>query len=440
MSVVKAPTLPNALDLAYGLTLAAASPVLCYRLVRTGKWRLDWRGRLGHASPPEPDPRPTVLLHGVSVGEVVSAQPLVEALTAGYGGCRARVVLSATTNTGHARAQALYGAGHIVVRYPMDFRRAVCRFLDVLRPDVVALLELEVWPNFVYECENRGIPVVVVNGRLSSNSFQKYLRVRRAIAPTFRRLAAVVAQTEEYATRFERLGVPSDRIVVADSIKWDVPLRSELGRLADEFAGPFGVDPTKPLVVAVSTGPGEEAALLSGLPEGVQLMVIPRRPERFPEVAQLAPWVRRSTVTGAGGNGRPPVDRGGSLFLVDTVGEADVATALATVAVIGRSWNGMGGSNPVPPALLGRPMVIGPDHRNFSAITRVLCEAGAMRVAAEPWPAILEILGDPSLAASMSRAGPEAVRARAGAVRFHASTILGQLRRFGGPEGNGLAT
>jgi 3-deoxy-D-manno-octulosonic-acid transferase len=334
--------LPNALDALYAALLLLGSPVLLYRLLTTGKWRTDWRGRLGHAESLSPDDRPTVLLHGVSVGEVAAAAPLVEELataragaggrggqaggTEGAAGCR--VVVSATTNTGVERARALYAERHAVVRHPLDFSRAVHRFLDAVRPDVVALMELEVWPNFTRECERRGIPVVVVNGRLSEGSFGGYRRARRLVRPSFGRLHGVAAQTEEYAARFRALGVREGRLLVADSLKWEAELPADLDERSARLADEMGVDRTRPLVVAVSTGPGEEGVLLAGRPEGVQLMVVPRKPERFEEVAALAPWVRRS------GDGRPA---GADLFLVDTMGEAELATALGDVVLIGRS-------------------------------------------------------------------------------------------------------
>jgi len=271
------------------------------------------------------------------VGEVAAAAPLLEALEAsgspeGPGPCR--VVVSATTNTGFDRARALYGDSRTVVRYPLDFRRAAHRFLDRVRPDVVALLELEVWPNFTAACVERGIPVVVVNGRLSAGSFRGYRRLRPLLAPSFRRLAGVAAQTREYADRFRAMGVPDGRVVVTDSMKWEAPLPAGVRDAASALAREMGVDPARPLVVAVSTGPGEERLLLDGLPPGTQLMVVPRKPERFDEVAGLAPWVRRS---GAGA-GDPSL----GLFLVDTMGEAEAATALGDVVVLGRTFDGLG--------------------------------------------------------------------------------------------------
>lgn len=412
--------IPNPLDMAYAATLLVGSPVLAYRMVRTGKWRTDWRGRLGHAKPRAPDARPTVLLHGVSVGEVAASAPLVSALSDPGTDDPVRVVVSATTNTGFERAVSLFGDAHSVVRHPLDFSRAVHRFLDAVRPDVVALMELEVWPNFTRACEVRGIPVVVVNGRLSPGSFIGYRRIRWLVAPAFGRLTGVAAQTGAYAERFRALGVPADRVSVADSLKWDVELPPTLAEDAERLARAMGVDPDRPLVVAVSTGPGEEKLLVEGRPEGVQLMVVPRKPERFEEVAGLAPWVRRSDL--------PEPAPGSDLFLVDTMGEAEAATALADVVAIGRSWNGLGGSNPVPPALLGRPTVVGPDYQNFDEMVEALSREGALVVSRDPWEGIREVLGSEDRRKSMTEAGPAAVAAHRGATERNVQLIRSALR------------
>lgn len=420
--------MPNALDLLYGAGLLAASPVLAYRLLRTGKWRTDWQGRFGRTEALGHDPRPTVLLHGVSVGEVAAAEPLVAGLGGQEGRGPCRVVMSVTTDTGFARATALYGSCHRVVRYPLDFSSAVDRFLDRVRPDVVGLLELEVWPNFTRACQDRGIPVVVLNGRLSAESFKGYGRLRRALTPSFKRLAGVSAQTDAYAERFEALGVPKDRIEVADSMKWDVPLPVGVSAAASDLGREMGVDPSVPTVVAISTGPDEEALLLAERPPDVQLVVVPRKPERFEAVAALANWRRRSqgpASPDSAGAAEPATDD--RLFLVDTMGEAEAATALGDAVVIGRSFNGMGGSNPVPAAQLGKPVVLGPDHQNFAEMVDALVEGGAALVDPKPWSALTRILGDPARQKAMSQAGPRVVAGRSGATEANLALIRRHL-------------
>ncbi len=408
------------LDAAYAALLGVTSPVWGFSLLRTGKWRTDWKGRRGFAPPPPDVDAPTALLHGVSVGEVVAAEPLVRRLHAEG----VRVVVSATTNTGTERARALFAPEHPVVRFPLDFSWMVSRFLDRVRPDAVALLELEVWPHFTAECRRRGIPVSVVNGRLTESSFRGYRRLRGLAGPSFRRLTRVGAQTREYADRFEGLGVPADRIDVTGTMKWDVELPDDLSARAAELRADLGVPSDRPVVVAISTGPDEERALLDAVPADVTLVVVPRKPERFAEVASLTEWTRRSERRGPDGRTGPAEGP----FLIDTMGEAEVATALADVVVIGRTFDGLGGSNPIPAAALGKPIVAGPDHHNFAQVVEAL--GPAVRVIDDP-SAIGAVLADRAALERMARAGPDVVAAQRGATERNAALVLDMLSGHG---------
>lgn len=369
------------------------------------------------------------------MGEINATRELVALLEA-PGAPPLRVVVSATTNTGFERARALYGDRHPVVRFPFDFSWMMGRFLDAVGPDVVALMELEVWPNLAQECRRRGVPLVVINGRLSDGSFGHYRWARRWVRPMFRELAAVGAQTEEYAQRFRELGTPPERVRVTDTMKWDT------ARLADEVEGArelglaMGIDPGRPLVVAGSTGPGEEEALIRERPEGVQLMLVPRKPERFDEVARLAPGiVRRTEVTADGGataapavarrTAPPPAGSSPSrdLFLLDTMGELTKAYALADVVVVGRSFVPLGGSDPMEPVALGKPTVIGPRHENFREAVSALAEDEGIRITDRPMEAVRELLADPGKGRAMAERGREVIRRRKGATGRHARLI-----------------
>ncbi len=389
------------------------------RLVRTGKWRTDWRGRLGYGDPlPEDPTRPTVLVHGVSLGEVNATRTLVEALSSGEP--PTRVVVSSTTNTGFDRAQRLFGHTHPVTRFPFDLSGAVGRLLDRVDPDVVALVELEAWPNLIDACHARGIPVCVVNGRLSERSFRRYRRFRPLMRGSFAKLAAVGAQTDEYAERFAALGVDPDVIQVTDTMKWDTAPLDGHPAGADGLAWALGIDRERPLVVAGSTGPGEERMLVRARPQGVQLLVAPRKPERFEEVAALSDaWVRRSD---------PPVDpRAGDLFLLDTLGELRAAYALADAVVVGRSFNGQGGSDPIEPVALGKATVVGPDHANFSDVVSALERDGGIEVARDPWPVLEALLADPERAAGLAERGRAVIRSRRGATARSAAIVRALL-------------
>jgi len=430
-------------DVLYAIGALVSSPVLAFGLLRTGKWRTDWRGRFGRAPALPEDPRPTLLLHGVSVGEINATRELVARLT-GPDSPPVRVVVSATTNTGFDRAQDLYGKVHSVVRFPFDFSWMVGRFLDRLRPQVVALMELEVWPNLAQECRRRGIPLVVINGRLSDSSFGTYRWARRWVRPMFRDLTAVAAQTEEYAERFRALGTPTDRVSVTDTMKWDTARFADEVEGAEALRAAMGIDPSRPLVVAGSTGPGEEEMLISRRPENVQLMLVPRKPERFDEVARLAPgMVRRSLrPDGAADPVRPrgaDQSRGADLFLLDTMGELTKAYALADVAIVGRSFVPLGGSDPIEPVALGKPTLMGPRHENFREVVAALESGGGLRITDCPMETAQELLAEGTDARRMADAGRKVIRERQGATERHARLLLEMLGKGGGRgmEGEG---
>ena len=207
------------LDLLYLAATLVTFPIWLTRLIRTGKFKTDWPARFGRTPPRSDDGRKCILLHAVSVGEINAIRLLVERLADGPQA--PRLVIATTTDTGTARARDLVATQHEVVRFPFDLSFVVRRFLRSIRPDLVVLVELEVWPNFTAACARRGIPVCVVNGRLTERSHKAYRLLGPLIRPSFRRLAAVAVQNDRYAQRFEALGIPPDRIRVAGTMKWD---------------------------------------------------------------------------------------------------------------------------------------------------------------------------------------------------------------------------
>lgn len=441
-------------DMGYAATALLTSPVWGYRLLKTGKWRTDWLGRFGRCAPcnghqkdhstlaeegvpdqadtpaPAKEPLTTLLIHSVSVGEVNAVAKLVGVLDR-RGGGRLRIVISATTDTGIARARQLFEPTHQVVRFPLDFGRCVRRFLNTVKPDLVALTELEVWPNFVEACSRRNVPVCVINGRLSARSYRRYRLIAALLQPTFAKLAAVAAQSPEYADRFAALGVPEDRIRVLDSMKWDnadndlSPTDDPLTAGARKLADAMGIDTRRPVIVAGSTGPGEERILIDHGCRDAQLILAPRKPERFDAVAALDPnIVRRSRYPD--GNSHPK--RYSRLFLLDTLGELRKAYALADVAIVGRSFlGGQHGSNPLEPVALGKPTLIGPHHEDFADVVAALHAEGGIIITECPSQLASQLLTNPQRARDLAQRGRRVMQARQGTTDKHADMLLNLL-------------
>jgi len=405
------------LDLIYGGAALVTSPLWLTTMAARGKLRTEWAARLGRC---EPWPRqqrdgrrtPRVLVHAVSVGEVNAIRDLVADLARDH-----EVVVSVTTDTGIARARSVFAPPVRVVRYPFDFSGAVASVLDAVQPDVVALAELELWPNFTQACERRGIPICIVNGRLSERSFRRSLKVRPLLLPMFRRVAAVGAQTDAYAERFRAMGVEHDRVRVVGTMKWDTARIAETVDGADALAAALGIDRSRPLVVAGSTEPCEHALLRDAVPAGVQLLCAPRKPEWFDDAARDLPGcARRSTGTCGSSAGR---------FLLDTIGELRMAYALADVVVVGRSFGELHGSDMIEPVALGKATVIGPRWGDFAEPAEALMAVGALvQVDAGMLPGTLSgLLNDPAHRARMADAGRAVIRARQGATARNATLV-----------------
>ena len=282
-----------------------------------------------------------------------------------------------------------------------------------MRPDAVLLCELEVWPNFSEACVERGIPLAVVNGRLSARSFRGYFRGRVLLSPMFRRLAAVGAQDHAYAQRFVQMGVPPSRVTVTGTMKWDTAEIADHVPGAEDLARELGIDRGRPLIVAGSTAPEEHALLHAATPAGVQLLCAPRKPEWFDRAAQDLPGcVRRSQRDAQkGGLGR---DR----FLLDSIGELRRAYALADVVVIGRSFGSLHGSDMMEPAALGRCIVTGPRTEDFAATADALRAGGGIVEATRESLArvLADLVADPARRAACGCAARDVVRAHQGAT------------------------
>lgn len=426
-------------DLAYILAAIISSPIWVFKLFKTGKWRTDWRGKFGQIKNKEPANSKTkrILFHAVSVGEVAAIARLIELLDKEHQSLE--LIIATTTNTGHQRAVKMYGKNHKIVRYPLDFSFAVKKFLNALKPDALVLVELELWPNMISACKKRNIPVCVINGRLSTRSFKRYKTLppplRGIVKKMFAALSAAGVQNQTYAKRFESLGTPQKRIHILDTMKWDNAKITELAAGRNELAEQMGINLDKPVVVGGSTGPGEEKMLIEACPKEAQLVLVPRKPERFEAVAKLDSRMVRRTQTidsrlrANDGEGN---ERGDSskncIFLIDTMGELAKAYALADVVVIGRSFNGQGGSDPIEPIALGKPTIIGPEYENFQSVVDAFKAEGGIIITQDVSKTICALLADKKQAMQTATAGRAVIKAYQGSTQRHADMIMGILK------------
>lgn len=429
--------LVNLLDIAY-LLIAGVTAPWWMRKSRSG-W-VERFGRRVPAFPPKSADTPRILIHAVSVGEVNALRGLVPLLVP-----EAEVVVSAATDTGLARARELFGSSCRVVRYPLDASWAVRRFLDAVSPDAVALVELELWPNFVRACARRGVPVAVINGRLSERSFRGYRRIARWISPSFAALSLAAVQDEAYAGRFAAMGVPRERVVLTGSMKFDAATIEDEAPGADRLALELGIDRSRPLIVAGSTGPGEESLLREACdeafgPGGVQLLCAPRKPERFDDAAAALPGCVRRSARAPG----PGPEPAASLFLLDTIGELRQAYSLADLVVVGRSFFDLHGSDPIEPVALGKAAVMGPAVSDFREIVSTLERAGGLCRADRATLAetLRSLMDDPGRRAALAERGRDRIRQMQGASARHAELLVWLARagvsttgaRLGGPS------
>lgn len=446
-------------DLLQFLFALAISPVILYRALTTGKYRQGWDQRRGFVPAlPPPAGRPRVWVHAVSMGEVNAVRGLIAAWRSRSP--ETEFVVSTTTDTGQARARELF-PDLTIIRYPLDFSRFVRRALDRIRPTLIVLVELEVWYQFTREAAARGIPVVIVNGRLSERSVRRFGLIGPVVRRMFGSLTWVGVQDDVYADRFRRMGVPAERVMITGSLKWETAQVADSIPGSDALARAVGLDPQRPLWVCGSTGPGEEEialrayASLRGRHAGLQLAVIPRKPERFDEVAGLVEragyaCVRRSRSPD--GTSLKSAER--AVVLGDTMGELRKFYSLATVVFVGRTIAPMGGSDMMEVAALARPVVVGPHTENFADAVYQLQRHDGIRIihAALDDPqaadklaeAVGHLLREPAAATSLAKNAQDVVVANRGATERTLSRLMNLTHQAtaqaGPPDANPRAT
>jgi len=409
------------------VALVAGAPWWLWRMATTHKYREGLVQRLGRVprrliSSSLSDERPLIWLHAVSVGEVLAVTRLVRALESALPGTL--IVVSTTTRTGQALASERFESNRVFY-CPLDLPWAVRAYLNALRPRMLILAETEFWPNLLHGCFRRGIPVAVVNARISDRSWPRYQRLRRLWRPLLSRLSRVLAQSQTDADRLLALGCRPDRVSVAGNLKFDVRAVQEAEATRSLRSMAAGLR----IVVAGSTLEGEESALIEAWPHllaadsQLVLVLAPRHPERFSAVAALLeksglPWCKRSDWASESSDARPASIRPGTIVLLDTIGELASVYSLASVAFVGGSLVPAGGHNPLEPAQFSVPIVMGPHYANFAAIVDSLRSDDALRIAAkdELTATLIELLRDRTAAEAMGARAKEVFNRQAGAT------------------------
>jgi len=425
-------------DLVYLFAGLLFSPVVLYRRLRHNRYRQGWAQRFGNVSRKSPEKR-CLWLHAVSVGEVNAAKTLVTEFEKRFPDFE--IVISTTTDTGFARAGSLFGARWTVFYFPFDFSPVMRKAFRQLDPALCLLMELEAWPNFIDVAHRHSVPVVVVNGRISDRSFVRYRRFRRLVRGFFAKIDLVLAQTQEYANRFRALGCPAERVVVTSSLKYDTAQVTDRVEGADSLGSQLNLSNAR-LWVAGGTGDDEEKIILDvyqWLKEDpsfadLRLAVVPRKPERFDEVAQLIeqmglPLVRYSHIKSTPGGG---VCDNNAVILGDTMGDLRKFYSLATVVFVGRTLVPMGGSDMMEAAALGKCTIFGPHTFNFrQTVEALLADQGAIEVVdADDLRVVLtRCLAEPAYAETIARRGRQVIRKNQGATARTLDHIARLLQR-----------
>jgi len=346
--------------------------------------------------------KPVIWVHAVSVGEVRAAQPLIRLLAGRHPECE--ILITQMTAAGRETAQRLFAGQATLVYLPYDYPFAVKRFLAHFRPCLGVLMETEIWFNLVRACARFGVPLLLANARLSEKSARGYASVAPLTREALGRLSGVAAQTEADAQRLARLGARA--VEVTGNLKFDVAQAAQAPVLAAQFRHRYG---TRPVLLAASTREGEEALLLDALAAqplaGALLVIVPRHPQRFAQVARLLEqrgiaFVRRSDEA--------PVPAGCGVALGDSLGEMSAYYAACDVALIGGSLLPYGAQNLIEACAAGVPVLIGPSTYNFALAAAQAVQSGAACAVASAAHAVGEaqrLLGDEAARKAMSAAG-----------------------------------
>ena len=416
----------------YTILLYLLAPVVLLRLawrgIRSPAYLRRWKERFGFIEPALGER--VVWLHAVSVGEVQAAEPLIRSLLEDYSDYS--LLITTVTPTGSARVQELFGDEVAHVYAPYDLPDTVARFIDRVQPRLAIVMETELWPNLFHTCSHAGIPLLLVNARLSEKSLGGYRRVAGLVRQTLLQVTMVAAQTDADADRFIMLGADRDRVQVIGNLKFDQSAPVDIVERAAAIRQDWGAG--RPVWIAASTHEGEDELLLDAqrqLRKSVDnplLVIVPRHPERFERVADACRKRGLETVLRSE---RLPCTDNVQVFVGDSMGELMLFYAAGDVAFVGGSLVPHGGHNMLEPAAMGLPVVTGPHVFNFTLICKLLTAAGACETVHSP-AELAKVVGnwllDPGARQVAGERGLQVVEQNRGALQSVMGIIEGELK------------
>ena len=413
------PTVPGVKQL-YSLLFYAFAPFLLFRLFWKSRRIPAYRERISerfgvYLAPPRA--RSPIWIHAVSVGECEAAFPIIRILLRQGG---ARLLITCTTPTGSARIREVLGDQVEHVYLPYDLPGAVGRFISHFRPRLGLIMETEIWPNLFLASAKHGIPLAILNARLSEKSARGYKKLPGLVGLSLQQVTQIAAQTRADAERFLRIGAPGDRISVMGNIKFAIRFEDELRKQSADLRR--SLFPGRKVWIAGSTHPGEETQILDALTQvrsvvpDVVLILVPRHPERSPDVRRLCEGrglIVQTRSEGLGCASHTPV------FLIDGIGELRLFYGTADVAFVGGSLIPHGGQNILEAAATGIPVLFGPHMMNFAEIARNFLASGSgvqVDAAASLAGWVLKLLQAPDLAADYGAKGRAFIEENRGAL------------------------
>jgi 3-deoxy-D-manno-octulosonic-acid transferase len=394
---------------------------LLWRSLRAPAYRHRVRERFGLVPPTSID----IWLHAVSVGEVIAAVPLVKQLQRQLP--ESTIAITCMTPTGSRQIKANFGDTVVHYYLPYDYPFAVKRLLRRWSPGLLIIMETELWPNLLYHTARQHIPILLANARLSPKSYAGYRWIRWLTRPMLSHITLLAAQAKADATRYHRLGLAADKIVVTGNIKFDLVIPPDLTEQANQLRHTWGS--SRPVWIAASTHKGEDEIILSAFADikrqipDMLLIIVPRHPERFADVIQLcqkSPWqvAKRSQMQ--------QVNSTTDILVGDTMGEMLLFYAASDIALVGGSLIPHGGHNLLEPAALKLPIISGPHTFNFTAIHRLLAQRDALLIvhtAQELAEHVIVLIQNTAAGHAMGARAQQVVRANQGSLAQHINLI-----------------